>query len=487
MKMKPRGDYINGKFVRRRKPERELLSRDPGDHEQKVTAFPTFVAAADEALSAARAAATRWRESSFEARVAALRRLQAQLHNRGDELSATISRETGRPRWETRAEIRAMHAEVEGLLRGGLDGLASRGGGFSGSEVAQLSAGVVVILAAASQPALLMHADTVGAIAAGCAVVCKPAPQTPAVGQLYAELLDEADLPRGVYNLVQGDDRCGARLAGGDCDVVLLSGARKTATALRQMLTPQPTTRLRALTTAEPAALVLADANLDQAAYQIVIGACLGGGQRCTNTRWVLVERRVGDALLDRLLRLLSNIGVGHSSDGDVFFGPLIDDDAVSDFLAQIGRLREAGARVHLRAGVLDKGRPGSYVSPSLLELSEATAPLDLVAPGPNLTVLRVDNVDSAATLVDRITDRQALAVFTRSADKLARIRRGQRCQILVHNAPTTRWPGRQPGPAMRTGGLWGASAVRACTNMVVTLSEDGAFDTTMLPPGLPR
>ena len=183
---------------------------------------------------------------------------------------------------------------------------------------------MVVVLSPHSQPAYLLHADAVAAMAAGCTVVCKPSELTPATGQLYAEIVGEADLPRGVFNLVQGDAATGAALTASPlAQGVLFAGSEANGRRLVEAVAARPGERvLRTLLSGQAAAIVADDANLDEAAYQIVIGACAGSGQRCTSTRRVIADRRIVDPLAGKLVHLLQHLKVGHSSDAGELHGP---------------------------------------------------------------------------------------------------------------------------------------------------------------------
>lgn len=494
MKLKPKGDFIAGRFIKRKHPAGELRSVDPGQLETTLGVFPLHDEAVDEAVAAARAAFAGW-SASAELREAGLRKLKAQLQNNADRLTELLSLETGRPRWETREEVLALRQEIGIVLRHGLTELGLNHPPPPGCRVEFRPRGVAAILVPSSQPARSMHADVVAALAVGCTVVVKPAPSTPALGQFYAELLAETDLPRGVFNLLLGDDEAGARLAShADVDVVLFGGreasAQQIATALTSGARATPPL-FHARTAGRPAALVLDDANLEQAAVEIAVGACLSTGMRQATTRGVIVHRRIAEALRDRLLGLLSGLRVGHSSRADVFLGPLPSGHALDRYLASLARLRDEGARELLVGGRIEERREeGHYVTPALFscESKEYGALIEEERAGPLLLFTVVEDLDAGLELLQQCPRQLCHAVFSRDpriTDRLDELA----LPLVLLNAPTTSIRSDLPLATSGRGGsvTGGILTARALTTPCVTVSRDSAFDSTMLPPGLPR
>ncbi len=478
---------------------------DPGDLDAVGDIFPVYAEALDEACAAAREALATWAApEATEARAAALRRIKAQLQNAAEELGEQLTRETGRPRWDTRQEVRLLRREIDLMLRGGLAELVSREPIPPDCAVEYRPRGVVAILASSSQPAATIHADVIAALAVGCTVVVKPSPLTPGLGQLYATLMHDADLPRGVFNMVQGDDEVGVRLATHEAvDVILFSGRRRSAEQIVEDLSchsnegVRSRPLLRARTSGCSLALVLDDANLDEAASEIVMGACLATGQRATTTRGVIVERRIANALRDRLQRMLVKLSVGHGSRPDIFMGPLVSAEASERFAEDATRLRDEAARQHIRSEVNlratpgdDKSPRGHYVHPGLFAFPHEAFIEALVdeLTGPLLLLTEVDNFDEGASLLRESPRRLAHAVFTRDLARVRDLQAKVDAPLLIANASTTTWRGELPlepdyelGAALASGVLTARTLTTAC----VTVSRSSAFDATMLPPGL--
>jgi succinylglutamic semialdehyde dehydrogenase len=490
--IKPRGDYINGRFLRPRRADGMIPSVDPGDSDEIVGEFPVHQGAPVEALAAARAAFPAWAALSVAARVAALQKLRAELRNRHDDLVAVLSAETGRPLWETQGEVRTMYGVLDGVLNNGLAELQLRHPATGESHVEFRPLGVVVVLSPYPQPALLLHSDAIAALAAGCTVVAKPSDLAPASGQLYAEIVHEADLPRGVFNLVQGDAVTGATLAASpDSDGVLFCGSEANGRKLLGHLAGEASKMVRVLLSGHAAALVLDDANLDEAAYRIVIGACTGTGQRCTSTRRVVAHRRILDPLVQRLVHLLQRVKIGYSTDADSFIGPLIHPRVVDEYQACLTRIADVGGQELVHGGPLSVQRRGFYVTPSLHQVSaEALATLgQREAIGPTLALAAVSDLEEGVALINSSPLGLVSSVFCRSERSLAQARQRIDSGLCLHNLPTTKWPTKLPvTPRGRSGNSvpCGTLTARTCTRLFVGSGSEEAFDPTMLPPGLP-
>lgn len=491
--LKPKGDYIAGRFLRPRHPDGVLASLDPGDCERTLGEFPVERGHVERALAAAREAQPAWGALPVATRVSALQKVRAELRNRGEELVELLTLESGRPSWETRAEVRAMHGVLDGILQQGLGELRLQQPPSGANRVEFHPLGVVAVLTPYSQPALMMHADAIAAMAAGCSVVCKGSELTPQCAQLYAEIVHEADLPRGVFNLVQGDAETGAALARSpETDGVLFVGSERNARALALSLSETPDKVLRAIASGCAAALVLDDANLDEAAHWIVIGACTGAGQRGTTTRRVIAHRRIAAVLADRLTRLLDGIRIGHPAAPDTFMGPLIRASAVDRHLADLKRLAAGSDDALCPGGSVPGPRHGFYVAPALHRL-RPDAMADFAqreSLGPLLALSVVDDLDAGIELASASPLGLTLSVFCRSERDLERVRARQTAGLCLHNLPTTKWPTKLPlCPRGRSGNRVAAGilTVRTCTRLVASASADEAFDAALLPPGLPR
>jgi succinylglutamic semialdehyde dehydrogenase len=118
--VKVRGDYINGKFLRPRGPERRIVSKDPGDSGYRIGSFPVYPQHVDKAVESARRAFDQWSRLDQTHRADMLRKFAAEVVNNRGELIKLIAAETGKPAWEAEAEARDVEARVETEIREGV-------------------------------------------------------------------------------------------------------------------------------------------------------------------------------------------------------------------------------------------------------------------------------------------------------------------------------------------------------------------------------
>src|SRR5207237_478459 len=223
--------------------------------------------------------------------------------------------------------------------------------------------GVLAVLGPFNFPVHLPNGHILPAIACGNSVVFRPSEIAPHAAEVYARCLEEAGVPPGVFNLVQGGPAVGAALsAHGGVDGVLFTGSWAVGQAIQKANLGQ--TKLLALEMGgKNAAIVLADADFDKAVYDVLFSAFVSAGQRCTAASRAIV---VGDArtFAKRIAQLARQLSIGHPLDGGVFMGPLASPASLDKF--EKG-LAAAGEEVVLASRrVRPRGLDGCYVTPSV-------------------------------------------------------------------------------------------------------------------------
>jgi acyl-CoA reductase-like NAD-dependent aldehyde dehydrogenase len=270
------------------------------------------------------------------------------------------------------------------------------------------------------------------ALAAGCAVVLKPATQTPLSALLLAELETESGLPPGWLNVVAGpSSEIGDVLVeDGRVKVISFTGSAPVGWALRERA-PRKRVSLE-LGNATPV-VVAADADLDQAAAKLAANAFSFAGQSCISVQRIYVERPVYDEFLARFLPRVEALKLGDPADEETDVGPVIDEEARDRILAWIA---ESSGEV-LTGGELEDGliRPTVIVNPS---------PEDKVSCeevfGPVCTVVAVDSLDEAIGLANGTRFGLQAGIFVRDLQTALRAARDLEFGgVTVNEAPTFR------------------------------------------------
>ena len=369
-------------------------------------------------------------------------RVAGALGRRHEEAAQTIATEAGKPLKAARVEAsRAMStftfAAVEARkLAGELVPMdASQAGAGKLAFTLRQPIGVVGAISPFNFPLNLVAHKVAPALAAGCAVVLKPASQTPFSALLLAELMTDADLPPGWLNVLVGpaseigdvlveDDRVRAITFTGSGDV----GWRLAERAPRKRVKLE-------LGNATPV-IVEADADLEDVATRLAANAFSFAGQSCISVQRIYVQRDVYDELVSRLVPKVEALVVGDPLDEATDVGPLIDSGSRDRVLEWIEEARAGGATI-LTGGDLD----GELVRPTVI--ADAAPELKVSCEevfGPVCTIGAYDTLDEAIELANGTRYGLQAGIFTSNIKAaLAAAHRLEFGGVTVNEAPTFR------------------------------------------------
>src|SRR6266850_1997215 len=446
-------DFIAGSWADPRGPDGVIEDRSPADLSMLLGRHPWAVSQADAAVTAAREA-----QPAFAARPAGdreqlVRRIGAVLKDHQEELARAIALDVGKPLWEARTEAQACSAKAAITADEGLKLVSGfPAPGQPGAECRFRPHGVLAVLGPFNFPVHLPNGHILPALACGNAVVFKPSEVAPQAAEVYARCLEQAGVPSGLFNLVQGGTKLLALEMGG-----------------------------------KNAAVVLADADLEKAAYDVLFSAFVSAGQRCTAASRAIV---VGNArrFAQRIVQLARQLSIGHPLDDGVFMGPLASPAALEKFERGI---RAAEAETLLDARRLQpRGLEGCYVSPSVHFVGQRrSSPYEREELfGPDLAVYPAGSEEEALQIANATDYGLAASVHTRSEQAFDRCQRALECGVVNWNAPTVGASGRLPFGGLKRSGNHRPAALWStlyCSAPVAVLRGDGAFDRTQLAPGV--
>ncbi|MCK6503835.1 aldehyde dehydrogenase family protein [Myxococcota bacterium] len=412
-----RGDYVHGSFVKPEVVDGFINGVNPGDRSDVLGRFPFSEASADDAVDFAAIGSKVWRRVPLSDRAAAVKRFRDQLARFQERTARLIAREVGKPIWEARQEVLATIRALDLYLDEGVELLAPRVIEDIGARSDRLPRGVVGVISPYNMPLLVPVSHVGAAILAGNATVLKPSKFTPGVGQAIAELWDRCRLPRGVFNLVQGPGSViGQRLAANPgLDALLLTGSYATATAIRQLTIDRPELPMLIQAGGSGTAIVLDDAELDRAVYEVMVGAFLTSGQRHNSTGRVIVTEGIYQRFVERLVRQTMRLSVGYAFEPDVFMGPVISENLRTRYRRFSRALASKGHVALCEAAHDSPSKRGFYVRPAIYRVSWDNGHpfLDEEPPGPTLLVYKAKSWEEAAALHNQATYRLATSLFT--------------------------------------------------------------------------
>jgi acyl-CoA reductase-like NAD-dependent aldehyde dehydrogenase len=364
------------------------------------------------------------------------------LGRRHDEVARQISDEAGKPMKAARVEAkRAMStytfAAVEARKLAGemvpMD--AAQAGEGKLAFTLRRPIGVVGAITPFNFPLNLVAHKLAPAFAAGCAVVLKPASQTPFSALLLAELEEEAGLPPGWLNVVAGSSsEIGDVLVEDErVKAITFTGSSMVGWKLKERA-PKKKVNLE-LGNATPV-IVTADADLDAAAAAMAANGFSFAGQSCISVQRVYIEQSAYQEFLERFLPRVKALVVGDPSDEETDVGPVIDEDARERILEWVEEARKAGVEV-LAGG---EERDG-LIQPTVIAGAgpELKVSCDEVF-GPVVTVNAVESLDEALELANGTRYGLQAGIFTSSLESALRAARELDFGgVTVNEAPTFR------------------------------------------------
>jgi len=374
----------------------------------------------DAAVAAARTAFPAWRATSISRRTEIMFRIRNLVEQHREEVAAHLTREHGKVRLDALGEVARGLENLEfatgipHLLKGGFSEQVS-----TGVDVYQIRQplGVVAGITPFNFPAMVPMWMFANAIACGNTFILKPSEKDPSASVYLAELLKEAGLPNGVFNVVHGDKVAVDRiLEHPDIAAVSFVGSTPIARYIYETGTAHGK-RVQALGGAKNHMVVLPDADIDMAADAAVSAAYGSAGERCMAISVVVAVGDVADPLVEAIERRLPQITVGPGNEEGSEMGPLITRehrDKVASYLDS-GPAQGATLRVDGRQHVLYSESSGFFLGVSLLD--NVTPEMECYRNeifGPVLEIVRVPTYAEAVGLVNDNPYGNGTAIFTR-------------------------------------------------------------------------
>lgn len=378
----------------------------------------------ERAIAAAQAAFPAWRDTPPAKRAQVMYRFKQLLEDNADRLVQLVSEEHGKTPEDAMGELKRGIENVEyacgvpELLKGEYS--HNVGPGIDAWSNFQ-PLGVVAGITPFNFPAMVPLWMYPMALACGNAFILKPSEQTPSAAVKMAELLDEAGLPKGLFSVVHGDrEAVDALIEAPEVRALSFVGSTPVARKIYEGGTQQGK-RVQALGGAKNHAVVLPDADLDNAASTLIGAAYGSAGERCMAISVaVCVGDATADALVERLAAQARELKIGPGTERGLDMGALINEgqrDKVADY---IGQGERAGAELVVdgREHPLVEGSPGYFLGATLFDrvTPEMSIYRDEIF-GPVLCVVRVETFEDAIALINAHQYGNGTCVFTRDGE----------------------------------------------------------------------
>ena len=436
-------NYIGGEWVDAGSGETfESVNPATGD---TIGVFPRSSAEdVDRAVDAAKAAFEEWRLVPAPKRGAILYRFANLLIEEKDDLTDLMTREMGKVKAEAGGDVQeaidmSLYMAGEGRRLFGQTTPSELRDKFNMSV--RMPIGVVGAITPWNFPIAIPSWKITPALVCGNTIVFKPATDTPALGERFVQLLDEAGLPKGVINIVHGGGGAvGDRLVRHpDVPVITLTGSRETGVEVMRNAA-EGLKHVHLELGGKNAIIVLDDADLDLAVDGILWSAFGTSGQRCTAASRVIVQDGVYEHLQAKLVAAAEQLQLGAGWEDDTDVGPVINKAALEKIHSYTEIGKDEGAKL-LTGGEIATGNgfeKGFFYRPTIFgEVDPQMRIAQEEIFGPTTALIPVRDVDEAIRVSNGIKYGLSSSIFTRDVNKAFRAMRDLQAGITYINAGT--------------------------------------------------
>ncbi len=431
--------FIGGERVPAQAP---LKSENPSDTRDIVAVFPSGGSAeVNAAVEAARKAFPAWAGASPEVRSDCLDRLGDALLRRREELGALLSREEGKTLPEGIGEVARAgrifkYFAGEALRRHGQNLDSTR----PGVEVATFREplGVFGLITPWNFPIAIPAWKSAPALAFGNTVVMKPAGPTPGIAAALADIVHEAGVPAGVFNMVFGRGNVGdAMVKHPGVDGISFTGSQSVGAQVAAAAVARQA-RVQLEMGGKNPLVVLDDADLDRAVACAIDGAFYATGQRCTASSRLIVTQGIHDRFVQALAAKAASLKVGDARDAATQIGPVVNQDQLENTLSYVKIAVQEGGRLLTGGERLELGKPGWYVSPAVVADTSAQMRVNCEEIfGPVASVVRVKDYEEALAVANAGEFGLSAGIITTSLKHARHFQRAVRAGMVMVNLPT--------------------------------------------------
>ncbi|MFC3109853.1 succinylglutamate-semialdehyde dehydrogenase [Undibacterium arcticum] len=431
--------FINGQWIEGDGPA--LATIDPATGNPVWSGHMATAAEVDRACHAARASFGNWAQTALDERIAICVRFRDLLKEHTEDLARLISIEVGKPLWEARTEVATMANKVDISVQSYRNRT-----GETQSKIADGDAvlrhrphGVFGVFGPYNFPGHLPNGHIVPALIAGNAIVFKPSEYAPQAAIKTVELWQQAGLPAGVLNLINGARDTGAALAADpQLDGILFTGSSQTGALLHRQFAGKPSKMLALEMGGNNALVVWQVGDLDAAVHHAIFSAFVSAGQRCTCARRLIVEdSAAGQAFVKRLVEVASNINIGaYDQSPPPFMGPVVSAPIAAKLLQAQSELLARGGKSLLEMRQLQPNT--GFVSAGIVDVTDAKGIPDEEWFGPLLQVIRVPDFDAALAAANATEFGLAAGLLSDDPALWQQFMLSVRAGVVNWNRPTT-------------------------------------------------
>lgn len=401
------------------------------------------VGAVDHAIEVARAAQKKWARTAILERHDVLMRAAGLIHERRELIGRAISSEEGKVLGEGLAEADRSRRIFEYFAAESMRNVGDRVDSLKAGATAEIirePLGTVGLITPWNFPFAIPSWKIAPALAFGNAVVMKASSETPWSAVLLAQVLEDAGLPRGVFNLLlgSGPKLGGAMAAHRGLDAISFTGSTTTGMGMAATVAGRLGKVLLEMGGKNPL-VVMDDADIPTAINCAMMGLYYGTGQKCTSSSRFVVQSGIHDAFVDALRDRLEQTRVGHALDPASEIGPVCGRAQFEKDLSYIGIGLDEGAELVAGGKRLNRDTEGYFMSPALFV---GAKPAMRIATeeifGPVGAVIRVDDFEEAVAIANDTEYGLSSGICTSSLKYATEYKRRAEAGVVTVNLPTS-------------------------------------------------
>jgi succinate-semialdehyde dehydrogenase / glutarate-semialdehyde dehydrogenase len=340
--------------------EKQLASYDPSSREKLGEVLATSTEQISEIVAQGHAAAKSWKRLGVAERMKLLEKAYANLEPQLDKLAILLSREMGKDHRRAKGEVSGVCFGGPYIAQSTAEALKSRNLG-SGTWLEYKPLGVAAVISPWNYPLAMANNLIVPALVAGNSVVFKPSEETPLIAQAFVDILNET-LPPQLLQIIHGDGEQGEALVKSDVNMIAFTGSQAVGKKIMAHASGQLKRLIMELGGNDPM-IVLADADLENAARFAVASSFENAGQMCTSTERIYVDETIAERFEKRIVEVAGQYKVGPWNKPNINIGPIINAKQHRKIIEHIKDAESKGARVLLGGS----DQPERYINPTVI------------------------------------------------------------------------------------------------------------------------
>ncbi len=480
--------YINGNWSTGESPI--FNSINPCDNKVLWKGNAASQSNIDNAIESAKVAFKQWSKLTLEKRVTFLRSYQEQLKLEQKDLAETISRETGKPLWESKTEVNAMIGKIDCSINAYTERCSEKKSETAiGKSITRFKPhGVIAVLGPFNLPGHLPNGHIIPALLAGNTIIFKPSEQTPLIAEMMISLWEQVNLPKGVISLIQGGSETAIILSKHEnINGIFFTGSYETGCLIHKQLAGQPE-KLLVLEMGGNNPLVIHEIDdIEKTVFTTIQSAFITSGQRCVCARrLIIVKSDKSDEYIKRLTEITSQLNIGKwNTEPEPFMGPMINSLAAENVYKDYLSLINYGGEV-----LLKMTKQGALLTPGIVKIKAGTILPDKESFGPLLKVHICESLDSAIDIANDTKFGLAAGIITNNRTAYEQFLSQLTAGIINWNRQITGAVSSAPFGGTGSSGNHRPSASLAadyCTYPVASIEIENLENTNTSFPGYPK